>query len=240
MINKLGFGELNNGNRFSELVFYNLRLFTDFEKSAVGGYDYNYIDDVDFAYFSGHGYYDYFPFNVDADNNDYDWRVHNTEVSWGDKDLEWIVISSCVVLNHNPQGYQNVIKRWGRDVFHGLHAILGFHSCAIDKMMSGPWAIYPSPGEMFVHTMIGDVTGDYERIGESWELMTDEWQGQGHPYGDVWGAMLGQVKRVRVAPREYLDIIGYKDYLPGYGYVMDDMDPPDGFAYRKWLCEPWA
>jgi len=213
---------------------------SDFEKYSVGGYDHIWIDTVDFAYFSGHGYYDHFPFNVDADNNDYDWRVHYTEVSWGDKDLEWIVIASCLVLNAAPDGYPNVINRWGWPVFHGLHAILGFHSVAVDKLMDGPFAIYPSPGEMFVHTMIGDVTGDEEKIGESWELMTDEWQGQGHPYGDIWGACLGQVKRVRVAPREFHNYIGYNDYLRGYGYVMDDMDPPHAIAYHKWLCEPWT
>lgn len=137
---------------------------SDFENSSVGGYDYLWIDTVDFAYFSGHGYYDHFPFNVDADNNDYDWRVHYTEVSWGDKDLEWIVIASCLVLNAAPDGYPNVYHRWGWPVFHGLHAILGFHTSAADKLMDGPWAIYPSPGEMFVHTMIGDVTGKAEKL----------------------------------------------------------------------------
>ncbi len=53
------------------------------EKSSVGGNDYNYVDDVDFTYFAGHGKTGYFRFSTDTDgDSNYVKKVHWSESLW--------------------------------------------------------------------------------------------------------------------------------------------------------------
>jgi len=189
---------------------------SDFEKSAVGGYDYIWIDALDFAYFAGHGnpYAFYFGTNHDGDGT-YTYRVHYSEAEWGNTDLEWIVLAGCKILQLN-----GVFDRWGWPVFKGLHAILGFDSTEYDQPI---WILYPiwweSPGKRFVDYMTHPYT-----IKESWKRTTIDWQPS-----DVWGAALG----VQNPSTGYIQ---YNDYLPGYGYVSSDIDNPAAFAHARWQC----
>jgi hypothetical protein len=194
---------------------------SDFENSAVGGYDYVWIDAVDFAYFSGHGYYDAFWFGTDYDGDGtYPNRVHYSEVDWGDLDLDWISISACLILNYQPSGYPTAFDRWGWPVFRGLHAILSFDTVSYDTPI---WILWPfwweSPGERFVNYMTTPYT-----IGNSWERMTQDWQPS-----DVWGAALA-------VWNPSTGYVQWDDYLPGYGYVSPDIDNPTGLAWRRWQC----
>jgi hypothetical protein len=100
----------------------------DFEQSGVGsptaGTDTTWVDDVDFVFFSGHGSPDGFLFGVDIDDH----RVKPTETRWGDRQLEWIALDACNVLQRD-----GVFGRWGWPVFKGLHYILGFHTTTGDE-----------------------------------------------------------------------------------------------------------
>ncbi len=97
-----------------------------FEKSAVGGEDYNYIDAIDYAFFAGHGNTSSLIFRQDTSGYDgddmYVRQAHYSEVKWGDGDLEWIALVACHVLN--------VMHRddWIRNAFDDdhLHGIVGF------------------------------------------------------------------------------------------------------------------
>lgn len=174
----------------------------------LGGYDYVWIDTVDFAYFAGHGnpYAFYFGTNHDGDGT-YTYCVHYSEAEWGDKDLEWIVLAGCKILQ-----YDGVFDRWGWPVFKGLHIILGFHSTEYDQPIWILWPIWwESPGKRFVNYMTHPYT-----IEKSWIRTTQDWQDS-----SVWGAALG---------------VQLNDYLPGYGYVSPDIDNPTGLVYRWWQC----
>jgi len=193
---------------------------SDFEKAAVGGYDYIYIDTVDFAYFAGHGGPTVFQFGIAHDGGDGQWEryVHYSEAEWGDLDLEWIAIHACQILlyDYDP----NVFDRWGWPVFKGLHAIFSFDSLTYDMPIWIWWPFWwESPGVRFVNYMIKPYT-----IGYAWERTTIDWQPS-----DVWAAALA----VWDPSTGYVQ---WNDYLPGYGSMGPDHDSPSGLAWRRWQC----
>lgn len=100
----------------------------DFEQSGKGsptaGTDTVWADDVDFVFFSGHGSPSGFLFGVKRD----DAKAKPTEITWGDRELEWIALDACNVLERD-----GVFDRWGWPVFAGLHMILGFHTTTGDE-----------------------------------------------------------------------------------------------------------
>jgi len=100
----------------------------DFETSGEGspsaGTDTVWADDVDFVFFSGHGAPGGFLFGKNID----DATAKPTEITWGDRQLEWIALDACNVLERD-----GVFDRWGWPVFKGLHIILGFHTTTGDE-----------------------------------------------------------------------------------------------------------
>lgn len=74
--------------------------------------DYQYVDNSNIAYFSGHGDYNGFGFG-DGTALVYD------EALWGDGQLDWIALSSCRVLNRSYNTHWDT-------AFEGLHAIVGW------------------------------------------------------------------------------------------------------------------
>jgi Family of unknown function (DUF6345) len=110
----------------------NLAWDRDFEQSGVGsptdGTDTIWADNVDMVFFSGHGSTDRFYFGMKID----DAVAKNTEIRWGDRELEWIVLDACNILEQN-----GVFNRWGWPVFRGLHYILGFHTVTGDEPHRG-------------------------------------------------------------------------------------------------------
>jgi hypothetical protein len=201
---------------------------SDFEDPSVGGSDYIWIDSVDFAWFSGHGAPRGFYFSRDHDGDHFLIKlVHYTEVKWGDKDLEWIVISGCEVLQWKPEGLPDAIDRWG-PAFKGLHVMMGFDTVRYDQLVClTPWGPCVSPGERMVTYMTRSWPGPVP-IGYAWRLTTGDWQPD-----NVYAALLAVV--------DYHNGYFYdNDYLPGYGYVGPDIDDPMqpgyGFVYRRWQC----
>lgn len=104
----------------------------DFEEQGVGapvtGTDHIWIDTVHIAFFSGHGGPTGPIFGI-ADRDD--GRARNTEVRWGNGDLNWIAFDACQLLSQD-----GVFDRW-RNAFHGLHIILGFHTTCHDESKRG-------------------------------------------------------------------------------------------------------
>jgi hypothetical protein len=100
----------------------------DFEESGVGlpsgGTDTTWADNVDFVFFSGHGSPNGFLFGVKID----DAVAKPSEIRWGNRQLEWIALDACNVLERD-----GVFDRWGWPVFRGLHIILGFHTTTGDE-----------------------------------------------------------------------------------------------------------
>lgn len=100
----------------------------DFEEVGRGtptaGTDTTWADHVDAVFFSGHGSPDRFYFGRKID----DAVAKNTEIRWGDLNLELVVLDACNVLEHD-----GVFDRWGWRCFAGLHYICGFHTVTGDE-----------------------------------------------------------------------------------------------------------
>jgi uncharacterized protein DUF6345 len=104
----------------------------DFEEQGVGspvtGDDAVWVDNVDIAFFSGHGNSSGVSFGrKDRD----DGAAKNTDVRWGNKRLKWIALDACEVLQ-----WPGVFDRW-RNAFRGLHYMLGFHTLSSDESKRG-------------------------------------------------------------------------------------------------------
>jgi len=166
---------------------------SDFEKAGVGGSDTIYGDTVDFAYLSGHGSSDSFWFGTPHDgNNVLPCRIHTSEVSWGETDLDWLVLSDCLSLQYLNG---NVFTRW-RPAFQGLHLILGYDTTSAD---------YGTMGSNFVYYMTRPWwLGGAQKIKNAWFSANIDSQPS-----DVWSAALGTCT-------------SWNDYLPGYGAVSAD------------------
>lgn len=105
----------------------------DFQDNDVdpNGTDHIFVDNVDIAFFSGHGNQNGPVFGrKDRD----DGQARPDEIIWGNKDLEWIAFDACLLLANSPAGA--AVARWRR-VFHGLHYILGFETTCSDERNRG-------------------------------------------------------------------------------------------------------
>jgi hypothetical protein len=201
-----------------------------FKRVSKGGTDPDWIDDVDFAYFAGHGagagYLSTgvgrgggFTFGQNAHD---DWVLaaipSNMEPRWGDGSLEWIVLDVCSALALKSDGEDvlyTVWDRWGNsDVMHGLHYILGFRTLAHD---SG------SRGRIFAEYLTGARDGVKHTIREAWRKATEDTEG--YP---VMGAYL----RAASSGSNTLN-----DHLYGCGPVSKDPNPASqSCIYLSWNC----
>ncbi len=99
----------------------------DFLEPASGT-DSTYIDNVDIAFYIGHGWGGGFTFENTTHN---DGNVTYAEnIKWGNGDLEWLALLSCQVLRDSQDG-KNWAQRWG-PAFDGLHLLMGFETNAYD------------------------------------------------------------------------------------------------------------
>ena len=179
-----------------------------------GGTDYQWIDAVDFAYFSGHGSPTSILFSESRwDQQDFlfsraRWGGDDGGTADEQADLEWIVLDACETLKKDdPSG--DVWDRWDQ-AFKGLHIILGFHTTCHDEK---------DRGKKFAEHMIGwwiIIKG--KKICDAWIKATKETEGH-----KVYGAYLrGQGTR--------------NDHLPGHGHVGNDPYPVTTLTYCKWSC----
>ncbi len=181
-----------------------------FKFQSLGGVDYQWTDDIDFAFFCGHGQREgneaWILFTSACDDQ---W-LKNKEVVWGDKDLEWITLDACSVLNN---GDGKVFQRWGRtwsgsptNVFSGLHMIQGFGTIIND---------HPDRGRLFVEHMKKGKT-----IRQLWFDACDDTV-------DYSGSR-------RAVAMYACD--AYDDPLPGYGSVSNDNNYPNCLEWTPYYC----
>ena len=104
--------------------------------------DDDYVDDVDFVFYTGHAGPDGWML---ASNGEGDW-IHFSEVGtspnmpsdlWGQENLEWVVIAACGPLQDDIiNGGGNVFDRW-RAAFDGLHLMMGYAAVTFDNEEEG-------------------------------------------------------------------------------------------------------
>jgi hypothetical protein len=204
-----------------------------FKRPALGGLDDDWIDNVDFAYFSGHGAGEGtvygstgvgrgggFTFGVNAND---DWVLASIpslqEPQWGDDRLEWIVLDVCSALAKlsDGDGVEHTLDdRWrNADVMHGLHFILGFRTAATD---SG------TRGQIFADYLTGARDGINHTVRTAWRKATEDTEG---PYYPTEGAYL----RAHSSGSNTLD-----DHIYEYGAVSSDPDPAtQSYGYSSWI-----
>ncbi|HEX2914934.1 MAG TPA: DUF6345 domain-containing protein [Chloroflexia bacterium] len=104
-----------------------------FATAPGGGTDYNWADNVDFAYFCGHGSLGSFYFGSTVDDH----QQTAQDSHWGDKRLKWIVLHSCQTMQANFAW-----TVWC-DSFKGLHQMFGFHTTTfVSDILGGRFAYY--------------------------------------------------------------------------------------------------
>jgi hypothetical protein len=96
----------------------------DFRDPSLGGIDSSYVDNVDAAWYTGHGWSGGFTFK----GNNADTSIVPSDARWGNGDLEWLQLESCQVLA-DTNGNHDYFGRW-RQAFNGLHIMNGFHTNA--------------------------------------------------------------------------------------------------------------
>ncbi len=96
----------------------------DFKDQSLGGGDNYYVDNVDAAWYTGHGSASGFTFKSNVNDH---W-ITPADARWGNGDLEWLQLESCQVLR-DTNGKHDYFARW-RPALRGLHILNGFHTNA--------------------------------------------------------------------------------------------------------------
>ncbi len=143
----------------------------DFKRSGSGGQEYKYIDKRDLVYFSGHGtlkwdwYFGGSKRSIYVENKYHDDRYvvpGEARDAWGDGDMEWIGLSCCSLLAHDPQ--------WAR-ALDGLHLICGWKTHSHQSNRAKKWGQY----------MVS--SGSYDpawKVKQAWFQMSDDTHSPGH------------------------------------------------------------
>ncbi|NIQ07797.1 MAG: hypothetical protein GWO20_19390 [Candidatus Korarchaeota archaeon] len=190
----------------------------DFEKASVGGWDSTYIDNVDFAYFAGHGDIGFLKFSTDHDGDgSHETEVHYSETKWGDGDLEWIALSSCRTL------HPSVKEEWIAHACAGghLHAIVGFKTNMPDTA---------DLGETFAWHLL-----DGKGIKDAWKTATKEEFGSAVEAAIIYAVVYSTVGSPINYAQETLPNEG--NYLsdPSY-YAQYYMFSSPVYYYDSWSC----
>lgn len=201
-----------------------------FKTASMGGTDESWIDNVDFAFFAGHGAGagfvptgvgrgGGFTFGVNAHD---DWVLSaiptNREPKWGDNRLEWIVLDVCSALALSSDGTDVLYtlgERWANsEVMDKLHFILGFRTLAHDSS---------TRGQLFARYLTGAIDGTNYTIRDAWRKATEDTEG-----GSVEGAYLRAWSPGAST---------FNDHLYGFGSVSKDPDPAtQSYQHYSWSC----
>ncbi|HEY9840735.1 MAG TPA: DUF6345 domain-containing protein [Candidatus Obscuribacterales bacterium] len=169
----------------------------DFKQVPLGGTDNTYADNVDMAFYTGHANGNLFTFPGSHD----DGQLTYSDASFGENDLEWMMIASCGPMQRYEGGV-HLFDRWGSS-FKGLHLLTGYATVSYDNRIEG------------------DRLGRYllqERlsVSQAWAKMAGEAQPASVSYGymGVYGA--GGVSN-------------WNDHYWGYGTVGPDIRDVRGY-----------
>ena len=170
----------------------------DFKDPAFGGTDSAWVDNVDAVFYTGHADAAGWVFNGSHD----DVRLDHSEASYGQVDLEWLVIAACGPLQEGrtPTAWW---QRWG-PVFRGLHLLCGYNNESADNTVEGgKWAGYMLAGRP---------------VGQAWMLTGIESQ---------WWSRLNVCVMTSYDGRGVCNIT---DHFWGKGPVGPDIAVPTGFV----------
>lgn len=178
----------------------------------TGGQDSSYIDNVDIAMFVGHGTDRNGQIALKFITSDTDEYLQYNEAKWGDKDLEWIGLDACRVLNDASRWH------WANSL-NGTHLIAGFATDSMAKVECGVEGCTTyTMGEYWADYMVDDGFFDLERtVKNAWFEAADDSQ---FPNSDIVVKVIG----------ENADCGG--DDLWGQGPVISD--PPVDNSYTVW------
>ncbi|MFD4670718.1 DUF6345 domain-containing protein [Lentzea sp. NPDC058450] len=143
---------------------------SDFKDPAfAGGQDTTWTDDVDLTYWQGHGSGTGFYFTGCSNHNDT--KLANTEARWGNNDVEWMSLFTCLILEDNTGG-QTWAQRWGQ-AFRGLHQINSFTTVSYNSANhGGKFAHYMwQPGPMKVRDAWAQASIDTQPASVRWATM---------------------------------------------------------------------
>lgn len=137
------FGDLESGF----IIFMQLNSITErfswsgtnaWEQDFKATTDSDWVDNTDITLYVGHGDGDGFTFE-DTTHTDDKLDYNDADGDWGDKDLEWLALYSCQVLEETWGG-MNRFDRWAQE-FDGLHLLLGFETNArVNDNFTGAFA----------------------------------------------------------------------------------------------------
>lgn len=107
---------------------------TDWKRAALGGDENNWVDNVDIMFIHSHGNYNattgvgsvWFPYG----HTDTNLVPNDCLASWGDRDVEWIGIKTCLSLR--DLGWASCMN--------GVHLIAGFTTLSASAEFGGHWA----------------------------------------------------------------------------------------------------
>ena len=89
------------------------------------------VDSVDMTFYTGHASGLGFTFASDHDRR----MFYADQASWGETDLEWLVIAACGPLQETDFGIK-WWQQWGK-AFNGLHLMLGYANTTYDNNREG-------------------------------------------------------------------------------------------------------
>lgn len=116
---------------------------SDWRGASSGGSENVYIDSVDLAYFAGHGSKNGLSFGAGSPSPTF---LNKSQVvgAWGDRDLEWIGLAACNVLDDPISNLQD----WGLTM-NGVRLIMGFKTVMNDVPHGREFGRYIRDGYSF-------------------------------------------------------------------------------------------
>jgi hypothetical protein len=130
----------------------------------------SYVDEMDFAYYSGHGSAYSIGMGPGAGVSSVN-LANNSSASWGDRDLEFIVFQSCSVIP-SAADRSDWADAWVPDgIFQGLHQAIGYRTLS-----------YSGNG---ISNNFGERISDGDAVWQAWFAAVDDerswWKGQDYP-----------------------------------------------------------
>lgn len=96
------------------------------------GLDQDFVDNVDFTFYTGHANGDGFVFCSEQNTG---FLSYTDNPKWGDKQLEWLTVAACGPLQLDSGG-RSWWQRWG-PAFDGLHLFMGYQTVTYDNELEG-------------------------------------------------------------------------------------------------------
>jgi len=107
----------------------NMAWETDLKRAALGGFENSWIDNADIYFLHSHGNNGlvWFPWG----HTDTDLVTNDCQGAWGDKDVEWVGLKTCLSLS-DALGWASCMN--------GVHTIAGFTTVSASNEFGGMWA----------------------------------------------------------------------------------------------------